>query len=140
MFQVPWLPELLISVGDYAAINDVFRGRNTGACNKAAFPPDVVEAYKYTFSQPGALTAPLNYYRCMLQRRRELGKASAKNIEVPTLIIWGDDDMAFENSLADAHSSIVTNLTVKHIPNCSHWVQQDAPDLVNQYMREFLEN
>ena len=28
----------------------------------------------------------------------------------------------------------------RHIPNCSHWVQQDAPDLVNQYMREFLEN
>ena len=28
----------------------------------------------------------------------------------------------------------------RHIPNCSHWVQQDAPDLVNQFMREFLKN
>ena len=26
----------------------------------------------------------------------------------------------------------------RHIPNCSHWVQQDNPELVNQYMREFL--
>jgi len=60
-----------------------------GARNKAAFPPDVVEAYKYTFSQPGALTAPLNYYRCMLQQRREAAKAPLKKtIDVPTLIIW----------------------------------------------------
>ena len=26
----------------------------------------------------------------------------------------------------------------RHIPNCSHWVQWDSPELVNQYMREFL--
>ena len=25
------------------------------------------------------------------------------------------------------------------IPKCSHWVQQDCPELTNQYMREFLE-
>ena len=60
-----------------------------GVRNKAAFPPDVVEAYKYTFSQPGALTAALNYYRCMLQQRREAAKAPLKKtIDVPTLIIW----------------------------------------------------
>ena len=59
-----------------------------GVRNKAAFPPDVVEAYKYTFSQPGALTAALNYYRCIFQQRREARRAPMKNIEVPTLIIW----------------------------------------------------
>ena len=41
-----------------------------GALTKDAFPPDVIEAYKYTFSQPGALTAPINYYRCMLKARK----------------------------------------------------------------------
>jgi len=27
---------------------------------------------------------------------------------------------------------------VKYIPRCSHWVQQEQPELVNQYMLEFL--
>ena len=26
----------------------------------------------------------------------------------------------------------------RHIPNCSHWVQQDVPDLCNQYITDFL--
>lgn len=33
----------------------------------------------------------------------------------------------------------VISLLTRHIPNCSHWVQQDRPDLVNQYMQEFLQ-
>ena len=28
--------------------------------------------------------------------------------------------------------------TYRHIADCSHWVQQDAPEEVNKFMREFL--
>ena len=59
-----------------------------GARNKAAFPPDVVDAYKYTFSQPGALTASLNYHRCMLPQREKTSAPLKNSIDVPTLIIW----------------------------------------------------
>ena len=38
--------------------------------NKDKFTAEIVEAYKYVFSQPGALTAPLNYYRCMFKQRK----------------------------------------------------------------------
>ena len=31
------------------------------------------------------------------------------------------------------------SLSFRHIANCSHWVQQDAPEEVNQFMREFLQ-
>ncbi|MBI3799347.1 MAG: alpha/beta hydrolase [Deltaproteobacteria bacterium] len=27
---------------------------------------------------------------------------------------------------------------IKYIPRCRHWVQQEQPELVNQYMLEFL--
>ena len=47
----------------------------------------MVEAYKYVFSQPGALTAPINYYRCMFKQKRE-NKGALKAIETPSLIIW----------------------------------------------------
>ena len=47
----------------------------------------MVEAYKYVFSQPGALTAPINYYRCMFKQKGEK-KGAPKAIETPTLVIW----------------------------------------------------
>ena len=55
--------------------------------NKGNFTAEMVEAYKYVFSQPGALTAPINYYRCMFKQTRER-KGAPKAIETPTLIIW----------------------------------------------------
>ena len=59
-----------------------------GVKNKDQFPPEVVEAYKYTFSKPGALTAPLNYYRALFNTRCSLSSTTRKTIDVPTLIIW----------------------------------------------------
>lgn len=55
----------------------------------------MLEAYKYTFSKPGALTGPINYYRCMLKNQSKGARnASAVSngmppkITIPTLLIW----------------------------------------------------
>ncbi len=139
LFQVPFLPEFMMSMRDYGYFNAIFRGRKAGVRNRAAFPPEAVDAYKFVFSQPGAMTPPINYIRCIFQMFSSTeGKVAKKNIDVPTLIIWGDDDLFLESPMADAHGDFVTDLKVKHIPKCSHWVQQDQPDLVNQYIREFI--
>ena len=59
-----------------------------GVRNRASFPPDIVEAYKYTFSKPGALTAPINYIRAIFNSQELLFPAEKKTISIPTLIIW----------------------------------------------------
>ena len=57
--------------------------------SKTSFPPEVSEAYKYVFSKSGALTAPLNYYRCLHVRDNTDSRTSlSKMIDVPTLLIW----------------------------------------------------
>jgi pimeloyl-ACP methyl ester carboxylesterase len=137
LFQLPLLPEFILSRRDYGYFNAIFRGRKAGVRNRDAFPLEAVDAYKYVFSQPGATTGPINYYRCILSNNGER-QLARQNIDTPTLIIWGDSDLFLETCMADAHADFVTNLTVKHIPNCSHWVQQDQPDKVNEYIREFL--
>ena len=140
LFQVPWLPEFILSIRDYGYFNAIFRGKKAGVRNRTAFPQEAVEAYKYVFSQPGATTGPINYIRCIFYMFSEPNEAKVvkKSIDIPTLIIWGDDDLFLESSMADTHEEFVTDLTVKHIPNCSHWVQQDVPDKVNEYIKEFL--
>ena len=139
LFQVPWLPEFVISQRDYGFFNSIFRGKKAGVRNLDCVPPEAVEAFKYVFSQPGALTGPINYYRCIFSMTNLVeASSSVKKFEVPTLIIWGDEDLFLESCMADEHREFVQDLTVKHIPKCSHWVQQDQPELVNQYMREFI--
>ena len=54
--------------------------------NKGNIMDEIVEAYKYVFSQPGAITAPLNYYRCIFKRPKV--KSATKMLEMPILIMW----------------------------------------------------
>ena len=55
--------------------------------NKGNLSDSDMEAYKYTYSQPGALTAYVNYYRAMFTQKRAK-RSSQKMIETPTLLIW----------------------------------------------------
>lgn len=56
--------------------------------NKGNITEEMIEAYKYVFSQPGALTAPLNYYRCIFKNASQQKRGSSKKIETPILVIW----------------------------------------------------
>ncbi|XP_065906177.1 epoxide hydrolase 4-like [Dysidea avara] len=140
VFQLPYLPEIMMSARDYKMLERVFLSKPMGLINKEGFSKEVMETFKYTFSKPGACTAALNYYRMVFKTRARTAHRSNDKIEKPILLIWGDDDGAFLLEMADQHNLVATNLIVKHIPKCSHWVQQDRPDLVNQYMREFLQD
>jgi pimeloyl-ACP methyl ester carboxylesterase len=133
-FQIPLLPELLIQINDYQALEQAFRGM---AINKAAFTSADIEAYKNALAKPGALTTSLNYYRNAFQLGSTLQR-SWSVLEVPTLMIWGEDDIPLGKELTYGTEDYVRDFQIKYIPNCSHWVQQEQPQLVNQYMREFL--
>ena len=58
--------------------------------HKEAFSKEIMEAFKYVFSQPGALTAAINYYRNMFKVREKLTNANSYSgkVEKPVLIIW----------------------------------------------------
>ncbi len=132
-FQLPWLPELAIQANDFQLLEWALRGM---AVNKAAFSDADIEAYKNAFAQTGTLTAALNYYRNVF--RSEFLSRSWRVLEMPTLMIWGEDDIPLGKELTYGTEQYVRDFQLKYIPNCSHWVQQERPDLVNQYMREFL--
>ncbi len=127
--QIPMLPEFIFRMRDYAYFNAIFRSRKAGVQHREHFTPETVEVFKYVFSRPGALTPPLNYIRCIFNRDHTKDTPRSP-ITTPTLLIWGDKDAFLESSMAERHSSLVTHLTVKHLADCSHWVQQDDPEKV----------
>jgi pimeloyl-ACP methyl ester carboxylesterase len=59
-------------------------------------------------------------------------------LDVPTLMIWGEQDTALGVELTVGTEDFVSNLTLHRLPNASHWVQQDAPDETNALLREWL--
>jgi pimeloyl-ACP methyl ester carboxylesterase len=59
-------------------------------------------------------------------------------ITIPTLMIWGEQDTALGKELTYGTEQYVRHLQIRYIPDTSHWVQQEKPDLVNQFMQEFL--
>ncbi|MBD3882746.1 alpha/beta hydrolase [Phormidium tenue FACHB-886] len=134
-FQLPVLPELLLQANDYQLITNALVGM---AVDKSIFSAADLEAYKDAAAKRGALTAMLNYYRSALQSGF-LGRQWGV-LKVPTLLIWGESDVALSKELSYGTEEYVQDLTVRYIPNCSHWVQQEKPQLVNQYIHEFLES
>jgi epoxide hydrolase 4 len=136
-FQLPFFPEWLLQANDYQFIAEALQGM---AIDKNTFNQADIEAYKDAAAKRGALTAMVNYYRNIFQGLLQDSRNEIEELAIPTLMIWGENDAALSKELTYETVKYVRNLTIKYISNCSHWVQQEQPQLVNQYMREFLEN
>ena len=132
-FQLPVIPELFLQAQDYQFIENAFKGM---AIKKSAFSTEDINVYKDAAAKRGALTAMINYYRNILGS--PMFNQNSSILEVPTLMIWGEEDTALGKELTYGTESYVEDFQIKYISNCSHWVQQEQPELVNQYMREFL--
>jgi len=137
-FQIPALPEAAIRSFDYFALKRAFRG---WAINKDAFTDEDLEELKKAASVPGSLTAGINYYRAMFQNLKAMKTVTEfPMIQSETLLIWAESDRALGKELTFGMDSYFSGgLEIKYIPNCSHWVQQEQPLLVNQFLDEFLQ-
>ncbi len=136
-FQLPWLPELMLGRNHAAPIAGLIRG---SAIDKARFPRDVLNVYRENAAQPGALTAMINWYRANFRGGgiREQMKLGVPVIGVPTLMVWGEEDVALCKETTYGTDRYVRDLTLRYLPNVSHWVQQEAPETVNAMLTAFL--
>lgn len=58
---------------------------------------------------------------------------------IPTLVIWGEQDIALGIELTIGLEHWVKDLTIRRIADSGHWVQQEQAELVNRYMLGFLQ-
>ncbi|MBI4635306.1 MAG: alpha/beta hydrolase [Candidatus Rokubacteria bacterium] len=104
--------------------------------------------YLEAWSRPGALTGGLNYYRAAgvgppspagEPARGGFGLgAEIPVLEVPTLVIWGERDRALPTGNLVGLDRYVRRLTVRRVPEGSHWVIHEEPALINGWIREFI--
>ncbi len=129
-FQIPGLPERLLTARGARAIGEAFK--------PAGLPAEVTDQYRRAALEPGAAHAMLAYYRANASRMLRPGSSPVGRIGVPMLLIWGEADTALGVELAEGLDRHVADLTVERLPGVSHWVQQEAPDAVNARMGRWL--
>lgn len=136
-FQLPWLPERFLGRGNGAGIEDSFR-RVAGRPDR--LDPDDLRAYAEAASQPGALTAMIDYYRAFVRGggSRRMTARGYPTLEIPTLLIWGAADPVLLPASTDGAEQWAKNLTKRFLPGVGHWVQQEAPDEVNEILAAWL--
>lgn len=138
MFQVPWLPEAIMSMSHGYLIGKIFERL---MIHREHMPDDIVEIYRRQACVPGALTAMLNYYRAALRgggalRQRALGYPQ---IEIPTLVVWGRQDHALTAHNLDELNCFASDLTTITVADAGHFVHEDQPDQVTTQLVTWLQ-
>jgi len=139
-FQIPLLADTLIWARGSALVPRAIRA---SAYNKSAFSAADLAHFRETFRKPYTATAAVNYYRALKRRDFLLTPPTnhwlMRKIEAPTLLIWGEHDVALGKELTYGMEDLFSGpFTIKYIADSGHWVQQERPEAVNQYLAEFL--
>jgi len=131
--QLPWLPEAMLRANNWRGVDRALRG--SGKIH--TFTKEDVSEYKKAWSQPGAMTAMLNWYRAVVRHRLQMPKDL--RVKVPTLIIWGLQDVALSHRMARPSLDYCDAGRLVFFEDATHWVQHDEAEAVIQLLLEFLE-
>ena len=107
---------------------------------------DAVKA-QYRAVWDASLTGGLNYYRASPLRPPREGDPGAEaitlpremlTVDIPTLVLWGLQDTALLPELVEGLEDYVPRLTLEKVPDASHWIVHEQPQLVARRLADFL--
>ena len=104
--------------------------------------------YLRAWAQDGALEAALNYYRAadFANPTHGIGPnptdisaaGGAYRVRVPTMVIWGEQDKHILLGNLVGLSAFVDDLRLERVPDATHWIAREKPQLVNSLIRDFI--
>jgi epoxide hydrolase 4 len=132
-FDLPDLPEGVVHADRWHFFRHFLRDADP------AYTKEEIDRYIEAWSQPGAATGMINYYRSSVRTPPKRGEAELRPIKAPTLVIWGQKDRYLGQDLAEPDHDDVPNLDhVERLPDASHWVHHDEAKRVNQVLIDFF--
>lgn len=136
LFQFTGVAEAWLSNDDFANLRSALFATAAEGAIDAADEEVFIDALR----KDGALTAALNYYRANIPPSNWLKPPpDLPPITVPTQIIWGEADAYMgEVLLEKTVAKIDGTPEITRLPGVSHWVQEEAPDAVNEALIAFM--
>lgn len=130
--QPPDLPERHVRARNWRFLRNFMRDA------RPPYTPAEIDRYVEAWSQPGAATAMINYYRVAVRPPRGT-KSEVRPISAPTLLIWGERDRYLGPGVREPDRADVPGLDrVEQLPGASHWVHHDAAERVTQMLIDFF--
>ncbi|QOP72782.1 alpha/beta fold hydrolase [Pediococcus acidilactici] len=117
LFQHKFVPELILRHSHYKTLKDLWEG----------FPESTIHAYTELFSQKGALTGAVNWYRALLQ----LPQIEYSPVKVPTKFIWGNQDLAIARGGVNKNKAYVSGPYQFAELNAGHWFMEFNQDEIS---------
>lgn len=118
-FAMPWLPETLFSYDNFKLLKFAY----------TSMPADARSEYLQMFAEPGALTGALNWYRAMAGGE-DNGSGLAVEVAIPTLFIWGNNDVAVARAGIDAQAQYMVGPYEVIEMDAGHWLIEADTKLV----------
>ena len=137
-FQLPGLPErALRRFGARALVASSAPG-TLAAPSPPGFSDADLARYRAAWARPGAARGMISWYRAAVRRAGRLSPADP-TVRPPTLILWGDADVALDARLAERSLAYCPRGRLVTFPGVSHWVQHEAAEAVNAELLAFLD-
>ncbi len=133
-FQLPWLPERGLRADHGRGLDYALRG----SARLHTFNQEDMQRYRESWSQPGALTAMINWYRALL--RYPPRSPDDACIRTPLLMLWGMRDAALTHRMARPSLDYCTDGKLIFFQEATHWVQHEAAAEVNRLLIEFFKS
>ena len=134
-FQLPFMPERLLGARGAQGLRRALER----SANPGSFSDTDLDRYVEAWERPGAITAMLNWYRAAIRRSPRRTLQRLRPIAAPTVVIWGEQDVALGPELAEPRAEDVPGLeAVVRLPHASHFVQHDDPERVNALLTAFF--
>ena len=135
-FQIPRLPEWLLARDNAAFLARAMQESSA----PGTFDERKLAHYREAWSQPGAITAMLNWYRSVLRASLKTWRTPPPlpRITVPTLLIWGKQDVALDHRMAQPSIDLCEQGELVFFEQASHWVQHERAEEVNRLVVRFL--
>ena len=132
-FQLPYLPEAFLSASNFR------RGVASlaGSSRPGTFSEDDLTQYRAAWSQPGALTAMIHWYRAAFRYRATFPN---RTVRVPTRILWGMRDRFLMAEMAQESLRYCAQAELIPFPDATHWIQHEEPARVSQILVNFFSN
>jgi len=131
-FQIPRLPEWMISRGDYAAGARLLRASSRPGTFSEA---DIAE-YKQAWKNSGGLTWMIHWYRALARYRP--APPADNRVRMPVRILWGKQDVALSYPMAEASAALCDQAQLTFFEQATHWVQHEEAQAVTREMLDFF--